>query len=90
MVHAFKDFLKIMSTSPSVPPELKQYYCTCTRVSLERQVGNHYFVTAANAAGVIFLREAAIEFLRYTGKILAINWKQICEVSCLMKRRWLK
>ena len=67
-VHAFKDFLQIMSTSPSVPPELKRYYCTCTRVSLERQVGNRYFVRAANAAKVIFLREAAIEFLRYTGK----------------------
>ena len=34
-VHAFKDFLQIMSKSPSVLPELKQYYCTCTRVSVE-------------------------------------------------------
>ena len=35
---------------------------------MERQVGSHYFVTAANALKIVYLREAAIEFLEYTGK----------------------
>ena len=44
------------------------YYQKCAKVKLDRQVGNGYFVTAANAGKVLFLREAAIGFLKYTGK----------------------
>ena len=37
-------------------------------VTLERQVGNRYFVSAANATKSIYLKEAAVQFLIYTGK----------------------
>ena len=36
-------------------------------MSLDRQVGSRYFVSAANAAKVMFLREAAVSFLEFTG-----------------------
>ena len=35
---------------------------------MERQVGSRYFVTAANAGKVLFLRDAAICFLNFIGK----------------------
>ena len=37
-------------------------------MKLERQVGSCYFVTASNASKILFLREAAVEFLQYVGK----------------------
>ena len=37
-------------------------------MKLDRQVGSRYFVTASNAGKVLFLREAALDFLQYTGK----------------------
>lgn len=44
------------------------YYQHCKKMKLDRQVESRYFVTAANAGKVLFLREAAISFLKYTGK----------------------
>ena len=44
------------------------YYQQCTKIRLDRQVGRRYFVTAANAGKVFFLREAAISFLKYIEK----------------------
>jgi len=35
---------------------------------MERQIGSRYFVTAANSGKVLFLRQAAIDFLSFTGK----------------------
>lgn len=35
---------------------------------LHRQVGSRYFVTAANACKIVFLKDAAIECLKFTGK----------------------
>ncbi len=35
---------------------------------MNRQVGSRYFVTAANSGKVLFLRQAAIDFLSFTGK----------------------
>ena len=63
---AFPDFLTLMA-SQSKPSEAT-YYQQCGKVKLDRQVGSRYFVTAANAGKVLFLREAAISFLKYTGK----------------------
>lgn len=37
-------------------------------MKLDRQVGSRYFVTASNAGKILFLREAALNFLQYTGK----------------------
>lgn len=67
-VFGFKDFLEIMSTDSSLCEKSRHYYQSCTRVNLERQVGSRYFVTAANASKIIFLKEAAVHFLTYTGK----------------------
>ena len=67
-VLAFQDFLAIMSTDSSLSTEMKEYYCCCASITLERQVGSRYFVTAANAAKIFFLKDAAVTFLKYTGK----------------------
>lgn len=59
---AFPDFLQL-SCHPN-----KEYYDQCLKIKLDRQVGSRYFVTAANAAKILFLRQAALDFLAYTGK----------------------
>ena len=61
----FPDFLAIMSSDSK---QSSTYYNLCASVTLDRQVGNRYFVTAANAAKILFLKDAAIEFLKYSGK----------------------
>ena len=43
-------------------------FTKCIKISLDRQVGNRYFVTASNAGKILFLREAAIGFLQNTDK----------------------
>lgn len=67
-VLAFPDFLALMTDDSSVSEETCEYYQSCKDVKLHRQVGSRYFVSASNAAKVVFLREAAVEFLKYTGK----------------------
>lgn len=62
----FPDFLALMA-SQSGSSEAG-YYQQCAKVRLERQVGSRYFVTAANAGKILFLRDAAINFFKYTGK----------------------
>ena len=57
-----------MCDNQSFAPKKKEYYHCCASITLERQVGNRYFVTAANAAKILFLKDAAIHFLTYTGK----------------------
>ena len=44
------------------------YYQSCAKVRLHRQVGSRYFVTAANACKIVFLTDAVIDFLKFTGK----------------------
>ena len=61
----FPDFLQLSCHSES---EKKPYYEQCLKIKLDRQVGSRYFVTAANATKVLFLREAAVDFLNYSGK----------------------
>ena len=60
---AFPDFLALMADSSEAT-----YYQQCAKIKLDRQVGSRYFVTAANARKVLFMREAAISFLKYTGE----------------------
>ena len=43
------------------------------KVNLHRQVGSRYFVSAANVTKIVFLKDAAIEFLKFTGKDTAGN-----------------
>ena len=63
----FPDFLSLMHSNKSSMVE-PAYYEACSNVILERQVGNRYFVTAANAGKVFFLKDAAKHFIEYTGK----------------------
>ena len=67
-VQGFSDFLTIMCEDKSLPVSKLKYYQQCSELRLERQVGNRYFVTAANASIIIFLVSSAIEFMEYTGK----------------------
>ena len=63
----FPDFLSITAERVSDPTE-KMYYKNCLSITLDRQVGSRYFVTAANAGKVLYLRRAAIQYLSETGK----------------------
>jgi len=67
-VLSFPDFLLLMVADTSLDPKLMLYYQSCCAVKLDRQVGSRYFVTAANAAKIMFLKEAALQFLKYTSK----------------------
>ena len=64
----FLDFLNIMSEETSLTAEIASYYKSCANVVLDRQIGSRYFVTAANAGKILYLKEAAVEFLKYTGR----------------------
>ena len=64
-VLSFPDFLAIKLQDSGAN---KDYFLSCQNTILERQVGSRYFVTAANAAKILYLKEAAIAFLEYTGK----------------------
>ena len=57
-----------MCEDKSLPVSKLKYYQQCSELRLERQVGNRYIVTAANASIIIFLISSAIEFMEYTGK----------------------
>ena len=63
---SFPDFLTLMSTDAD--EERRKFFQTCTSVTLDRQVGSRYFVSAANATKIYFLKDAAIDYLKYTGK----------------------
>lgn len=65
-VISFPEFLEVKMSSTSDKQQM--YYSNCSKVRLHRQVGSRYFVTAANACKVLFLRNAAIEYLKFTGK----------------------
>ena len=64
----FQDFLMLMLNDPSLPTVTHEYFKFCTSINLHRQIGSRYFVTASNAVKIVFLQEAAIKFLEYTGK----------------------
>ena len=67
-VLAFPDFLTLMIDDFSLSEDTREYYHSCTTVQLHRQVGSRYFVSAANAAKIVLLKNAAVHFLQYTGK----------------------
>ena len=59
-------FFLIMASDDSLGVEDSAYYQSCLDVSLAREVGSRYFVTAANAMKVMFLKESAVSFLKFT------------------------
>ena len=63
----FFDFLNLRATMSTAPEDIV-YYQACLKVTLYRQVGSRYFVSAANGCRILFLKNAAVEFFRYTGK----------------------
>ena len=63
---SFPDFLTLISTD--VDKKRREFFQTCASITLDRQVGSRYFVSAANATKIYFLKDAAIEYLKYTGK----------------------
>ena len=60
----FPDFIKMQYTQSS---ENSEYFKKCLTIHLERQVGSHYFVTAANASKALFLACAALEYFKFNG-----------------------
>ena len=64
----FVDFLNLMLTDGRSSPAKAVYYTWCSKISLDRQVGSRYFVSACNASKILFLIEAACDFLKYTDK----------------------
>lgn len=70
-VLSFPDFLELKICTAE--DEERAYYQACLKVNLHRQVGSRYFVSAANATKIFFLKDAAIEFLKFTGKDTAGN-----------------
>ncbi len=69
----FPDFLRIMADDDTLSTRESAYYQSCLEISLDRQVGSRYFVTAANAMKIMFLKDAAISFLQYTFKHIRGN-----------------
>ena len=68
-VVSFPDFLNLMINDDSVRGDKDQaYYRLCSSITLYRQVGSRYFVSAANACKILLIRQAAIEFLKFTRK----------------------
>ena len=65
MLH-FPDFLKLMCSDNSLNAADASYYQSCLSLSLNRQIGSRYFVTAANAAKIMYLKKATIAFLEFT------------------------
>ena len=74
----FLDYLNLMLDRRCSDSD-QAYYAVCSKVSLDRQVGSRYFVTAHNACKILFLTQAACEFLEYTGKSTDGN-KLECDV----------
>ena len=73
-VISFPDFLDLIINDNSVHGDKDQaYYCLCSSITLDRQVGSRYFVSAANACKILLLRQAAIEFLKFTRKHVSGN-----------------
>lgn len=65
-VVSFPEFLEVNISSSS--GRQQTYYRNCSKIRLHRQVGSRYFVSAANASKALYLRNAAIEYLKFTGK----------------------
>ncbi len=66
---SFPDFIVLMSESGNGTLD-GEYFRSCANVT---QVGSRYFVSASNAAKIIHLKDAAIDFLSFTGKNEAGN-----------------
>ena len=65
-VVSFPDFLQLRISTCT--DDDRAYVQACSEVRMHRQVGSKYFVAAANGCKILFLKDAAVEFLKFTGK----------------------
>lgn len=70
-------------TTDTTAGDEKEYFKKCATITLHRQVGSRYFVTAANASKIVFLRDAAIKYLTFTAKKDSGNKLEKCVYSKL-------
>lgn len=63
----FPDFLDIMTADSSLNEDDLAYYRSCKQITLERQIGSLYFVTASNAPK-LFSKESGNKVPWVTGK----------------------
>ena len=56
-----------MSSDPTLSKE-SQAYQSCAGITLDHQVGSRYFLSAANACKIVFLKNGAVHFLVYIGR----------------------
>ena len=68
----FPDYLNL-ELEQGCSSEKASYYQLCTKVSLDRQVGSRYFVTASNAAKVFFFKKPLSTSYSSQGKMKEIN-----------------
>ena len=71
---AFPDFLEL-KIQENTSPEMVSYYQLCLKMSLERQIGSRYFVTACNAGKILFLRGAMMEELYMQRVEVLLPWR---------------
>ena len=64
----FPDFLDVVLANSTLTKDYVVYYNAFRNITLDWQVGSHYFITASNAAKLFYLKDAVIQFLKYTGK----------------------
>ena len=65
-VTGFPAFLQLMCQNDK--EDKAHYYKKCIKISLDRQVRSRYFVTASNSGKLLFLQQAAIDYLQYIDK----------------------
>ena len=65
-VISFPDFLQLrISTCMDYD---RAYLQACSEEHMHRQLGSRYFIAAANGCKILYLKDAAIDFLKFTGK----------------------
>lgn len=89
-VVSFPEFLEVKVSSTA--GEQQTYYRNCSKVRLHRQVGSRYFVSAANACKILYLRNAAIEYLKFTGKDAGNKLERdvLCKLQDAVELSYLK
>lgn len=87
---SFPEFLEVKVSS--ITGEQQIYYRNCSNVRLHRQIGSRYFVSAANACKILYLRNAAIEYLKFTGKDAENKLERdvMCKLQDPIKLAYLK
>ena len=67
---SFSDFLAIMTENSQVDLSEAEltYYQNCSTITLHRQIGSRYFVSSSNGCKILFLKDAALSYFKFTAK----------------------